>query len=156
MAVTDDAFYVMNEGLKDGTSNVSYNWKSGMFPWLDGDSSNRRYLRVVFNPTDNDATMDIRTYNDHDTSSPVAMNEWDGGDGVSVEDGATNAVANLKKTQHEDGNEPGMKIFPWAGKLPQMRGRPTRWVTFEILGNQSDDRIIVYEMEVGGVKAGSE
>ena len=151
MGVTNDAFYVCNEGLKDGTSNVSYNWKSGMFAWVESDQNTKRYFRVTFKPTNNDATLNIKKYDNHSTS-PAALNEWNGGDGVSIVQGATEAVANLKLTQHEDGDEPGSKSLPWSGKLPFLRGRPIRWVTCELSGEQSDDRIIIYEIEIGGVK----
>mgnify|MGYP003308738949 FL=1 len=80
------------------------------------------------------------------------MNEWDGGDGVTIENGETMAVANLKLGQKEDGEEPGSKYLPWSGSVPAVRGRPTRWVTCEISGFQGSDRIIVYELEVGGVQ----
>ena len=151
MGVTNDAFYVCNEGLKDGTSNVSYNWKSGMFAWVESDQNTKRYFRVTFKPTNNDATLNIKKYDNHSTR-PAALNEWNGGDGVSIVQGATEAVANLKLTQHEDGDEPGSKSLPWSGKLPFLRGRPIRWVTCELSGEQSDDRIIIYEIEIGGVK----
>ena len=151
MGVTNDAFYVCNEGLKDGTVNVDYSWKSGMFAWVESDQGTQRYFRVTFKPTTNAATMNIKKYDNHSTS-PVAMNEWDGGDGVSIVQDATQAVADLKLSQHADGDEPGSKVLPWSGKLPLLRGRPIRWVTFEIAGVQSSDRIIVYEIEIGGVK----
>ena len=151
MAATDAAFYVMNKGLKDGSSNISYSWKSGMFSWVESDQNTHRYFRVTFQPTTNDATMNIKKYDNHSTS-PVSMNEWDGGDGVTIEQDATQAVADLKLSQHADGDEPGSKILPWTGKLPLLRGRPVRWVSCEIAGEQSLDRIIVYEIEIGGVK----
>jgi len=151
MGVTNDSFYVCNEGLKDGDSNVAYNWKSGMFAWMESDQNTKRYFRVTFNPTINDATLSMKKYDNH-SSTPAVLNEWDGGDGVSIMQGATEAVANLKLTQHEDGDEPGSKSLPWSGKLPFLRGRPIRWVTCEITGEQSDDRIIIYEIEIGGVK----
>ena len=151
MAVKDAEFYVMNQGLKDGTTNVSYSWKSGMFSWVESDQNTHRYFRVTFKPTTNTATMNIKKYDNHSTS-PVSMNEWDGGDGVTIDQDATQAVADLKLTQHPDGDEPGSKVLPWTGKLPLLRGRPVRWVTCEIAGEQSLDRIIVYEIEIGGVK----
>ena len=151
MAVTDAAFYVMNKGLTDGAANVSYSWKSGMFSWVESDQGTQRYFRVTFKPTTNDATMNIKKYDNHSVS-PVAMNEWDGGDGVSIVQDATQAVADLKLSQHADGDEPGSKVLPWSGKLPLLRGRPVRWVSCEIAGEQSLDRIIVYEIEIGGVK----
>ena len=151
MGVTNDSFYVCNEGLKDGTSNIEYGWKSGMFSWVESDQGTQRYFRVTFKPTTNDATMNIKKYDNHSTS-PVAMNEWDGGDGVSIVQDATQAVADLKLSQHADGDEPGSKVLPWSGKLPLLRGRPVRWVTCEITGEQSLDRIIIYEIEIGGVK----
>ena len=151
MAATDAAFYVMNQGLTDGGSNVNYSWKSGMFSWVESDQGTQRYFRVTFQPTTNDATMNIKKYDNHSTS-PVAMNEWDGGDGVSIVQDATQAVADLKLSQHADGAEPGTKVLPWSGKLPLLRGRPVRWVTCEIAGAQSSDRIIIYEIEIGGVK----
>ncbi len=151
MGTTNDAFYVCNDGLKDGTTDVSYSWKSGMFAWAESAQDSKRYIRVTFNPTANDASLNISTYDNH-SSSPTAMNEWNGGDGVTVEEGSTKAVANLKLSQHEDGDEPGSKYLPWSGKLPFLRGRPTRWVTCEISGEQSEDRIIIYEIEIGGVK----
>ena len=151
MGATNDSFYVMNEGLKDGTSNISYNWKSGIFAWEESEQGVKRYLRVTYTPTVNDATLDIKKYDNHE-SVPVSMSGWDDGDGVSVIDGASKAVANLKLTQHADGNEPGSKVLPWSGKLPLLRGRPIRWVTCELAGEQSDDRIIIYEVEIGGVK----
>ena len=151
MGVTNDSFYVCNEGLKDGTSNIEYGWKSGMFSWVESDQGTQRYFRVTFKPTTNDATMNIKKYDNHSTS-PVAMNEWDGGDGVSIVQDATQAVADLKLSQHADGDEPGSKVLPWSGKLPLLRGRPVRWVTCEITGEQSEDRIIIYEIEIGGVK----
>jgi len=151
MAVTDAAFYVMNKGLTDGAANVSYSWKSGMFAWVESDQGTQRYFRVTFKPTTNAATMNIKKYDNHSTS-PVAMNEWDGGDGVSIVQDATQAVADLKLSQHADGDEPGSKVLPWSGKLPLLRGRPVRWVACELAGVQSSDRIIVYEIEIGGVK----
>ena len=151
MGVTNDKFYICNEGLKDGVENVAYSWKSGMFAWVESNQGTVRYIRITFNPTANDATMDISTYDNH-SLSPTIMNEWDGGDGVSVEEGATKAVADLKLSQHGDGDEPGSKYLPWSGRLPLLRGRPIRWVTCEIAGEQSDDRIIIYEIEIGGVK----
>ena len=151
MAATDAAFYVMNKGLTDGAANVSYSWKSGMFSWVESDQGTQRYFRVTFKPTTNTAVMNIKKYDNH-SASPVAMNEWDGGDGVSIVQDATQAVADLKLSQHEDGDEPGSKVLPWTGKLPLLRGRPVRWVTCEIAGVQSLDRIIIYEIEIGGVK----
>ena len=151
MGVTNDEFYVCNEGLKDGSDNISYNWKSGMFAWVESDQSTKRYFRVTFNPTANDATLNIKKYDNH-SATPAVLNEWNGGDGVSIVQGATEAVANLKLSQHEDGDEPGSKYLPWSGKLPFLRGRPIRWVTCELSGEQSDDRIIIYEIEIGGVK----
>tara|TARA_R100000458_G_scaffold36844_1_gene34294 strand:+ start:543 stop:3536 length:2994 start_codon:yes stop_codon:yes gene_type:complete len=155
MGSKNDNFYVMNEGLRDGGSsasnNITYSWKSGMFAWVESEGNTKRYIRVTFKPTTNDATMDIKKYDNHETS-PAVMHAWDDGDGVSVEDGANKAVANLKLTQHADGNEPGSKVLPWSGKLPLLRGRPIRWVTCELTGQQSLDRIIVYEIEIGGVK----
>jgi len=151
MGVTNDEFYVCNEGLKDGGSNISYSWKSGMFAWVESEQSTKRYFRVTFQPTTNDATLNIKKYDNH-SSTPAVLNEWDGGDGVSIIQGATEAVANLKLSQHEDGDEPGSKYLPWSGKLPFLRGRPIRWVTCELSGEQSEDRIIIYEIEIGGVK----
>jgi len=151
MGVTNDAFYICNDGLKDGTSNVSYNWKSGMFAWVESDQSTKRYFRITFSPTTNDAVLNIKKYDNH-SSTPATLNEWDGGDGVSIVQDATQAVANLKLSQHGDGDEPGSKYLPWSGKLPFLRGRPIRWVTCEITGEQSEDRIIIYEIEIGGVK----
>ena len=130
---------------------MSYSWKSGMFAWVESEQNTKRYFRGTFSPTTNDATMNILTYDNH-SSSPTVMREWNGGDGVSVEEGATKAIANLKLSQHEDGDEPGSKYLPWSGKLPLLRGRPVRWVTCEISGEQSLDRIIIYEIEIGGVK----
>ncbi len=151
MAATDAAFYVMNKGLTDGAASVSYSWKSGMFSWVESDQNTHRYFRVTFKPTTNTAVMNIKKYDNH-SASPVAMNEWDGGDGVSIVQDATQAVADLKLSQHADGDEPGSKVLPWTGKLPLLRGRPVRWVSCEIAGSQSLDRIIVYEIEIGGVK----
>ena len=151
MGTTNDAFYVCNDGLKDGTTDVSYSWKSGMFAWAESDQNTSRYIRITFSPTTNDAAMNISTFDNH-SSSPTVMNEWNGGDGVTVEEGATKAIADLKLSQHGDGDEPGSKYLPWSGKLPFLRGRPVRWVTCEIAGEQSDDRIIIYEIEIGGVK----
>ena len=158
MAATDAAFYVMNEGTRDNTTDVSYSWKSGIFSWVESSQGMTRYFKVTFQPTETDsATLNIKKYDNHDgflaSPVPVTMNEWDGGDGVSIATPYTQAVADLKLSQHADGNEPGCKILPWSGKLPLLRGRPIRWVTLEISGTQStNDRIIIYEIEIGGVK----
>ena len=130
---------------------VEWMWKSGMFKLVESDQQADRYFMVSFNPTSDDATLYFRKFDNH-SSSPVSMNEWDGGDGVTIENGDTRAVANLKLGQKEDGEEPGSKYLPWSGSVPAVRGRPTRWVTCEISGFQGSDRIIVYELEVGGVQ----
>ena len=129
---------------------VEWMWKSGMFKLVETDQTADRYFRVTFLPTTNDATMYFRKYDNH-SSAPVSMNEWNSGDGVSVEKDDTRAVANLKVSQ-DDGEEPGSKYLPWTGGVPSSRGRPIRWVTCEMSGFQGLDRIILYELEIGGVE----
>ena len=129
---------------------VEWMWKSGMFKLIDGESKTNRYFRVVFQPTISDSTLYFKKYDNH-SSSPVQMNEWDGGDGVTVEQDDIRAVANLKISQKEDAEEPGSKYLPWAAGIPSIRGNPVRWVTCEISGFQGLDRIQLYELEVGGV-----
>ena len=130
---------------------VEWMWKSGMFKLIEADQQADRYFMVTFNPTENDATLYFRKFDNH-SSAPTVMNEWNGGDGVSVEPNDTRAVANLKLSQKEDGDEPGSKYLPWSGSVPAVRGRPTRWVTCEMSGYQGQDRIVIYELEVGGVQ----
>lgn len=130
---------------------VEWMWKSGMFKLVEGESKTSRYFRVVFNPTLDDASLYFQKYDNH-SSSPVQMNEWDGGDGVSVAQGDTRAFANLKVSQKEDAEEPGIKYLPWSVGTPSVRGNPVRWVTCEMSGFQGTDRIQLYELEVGGVE----
>tara|TARA_R100000458_G_C8275855_1_gene251024 strand:- start:318 stop:3392 length:3075 start_codon:yes stop_codon:yes gene_type:complete len=130
---------------------VEWMWKSGMFKLAEGESKSTRYFRVVFQPTTNDASLYFKKYDNH-SSSPVQMNEWDNGDGVSIKQGDTRAIADLKISQKEDAEEPGIKYLPWSVGIPSVRGNPVRWVTCEMSGFQGLDRIQLYELEIGGVE----
>jgi hypothetical protein len=133
---------------------VRWRYRTPALRYVADSESNRRELRIVYKPTANPATLDVRRYFDHDASpvsAPVSQNDL--GMGFSWTQGSPDQVLDLSKTRTSLGNAVGFSEVVDDGFVED-RSQSNRWVSYELRGFQSLDQIQLLGLEFYGMESG--
>ena len=128
-------------------------FKTGLFRLIEKtDQDVRRDISAAFEPTTSDAEFFLELYTDHQTSPVTFHSDRNQQRGVTIARNATEAIADMKRTQRTGGDDPGMKTVPHSGRLDSSRLNPSRWIGFNLTVYQADDQITFYGFEIGGAQ----
>lgn len=123
---------------------VRWRYRPARFQWMPGEQNNPRRVRVMFQPVDEDATFDLRVYEDYN-ADPL---EWGvdrtsaQGNGVRMDEGEPDAVCDLTKSLgHIQIQMDGMREGNADGN---------RYVGIELQGYPNRDEIAFDEIVIEG------
>lgn len=126
---------------------VEWTWKSRRFRFVESKQQNARQARIVFTPTTNAATLDLRLYPNYTTTPLTYEASCRFGTGTTVEAGETDVVFTLT----QDGDNTGSLYANFDGRVWEACA-PDRFVTLELRGFQGDDAIRIHEIIIRGVE----
>jgi len=137
---------------------IPWRLKTGIFEFLTDDdrgggTANQRGIRLIYEPTTDAATLDIRRYMNHDTSAQNNSIDHRGSDGITGAADDPDRVVDIERDRSGLGDAVGMAWVPIAGgRVNRETQNSDRWITYELRGVQGSDRIELYRIEVHGVR----
>lgn len=149
--------------LPDTTSvyvigGVEWRWKSGLFKFTPRETSEVRRAKLAVEPTDKPGTIDIRTYYNHDKTPTEIQVPFDrqgtsstGSPTIPVEDVVWDIQRNPTTDNPDQGDFTGFRDHNFDdGFEDETEG--DRWVAIELRGFQGEDRIVLHELGIDGVR----
>jgi hypothetical protein len=134
---------------------VEWSFKGKQFQYAITDQEKKRSLRLTYQPTTNDNTLDIRRIVNADTSPVNQEIPWDQGDGVSWADDDPDMIVDLKSSRASVGgnvvNAPGFVRVEFDSNADDWTV-VDRWATFHLRGYAWKDAIKIYAMDVEGAQ----
>jgi hypothetical protein len=135
---------------------VPWQFKTGIMT-LGGRGQDANYatlqaMRVIFTPTSNDSTFDIRRYLDQDTS-PVTCDyvSESRGDYLRTELGSADTVVDMRRDRYTQANQAGFVAWRFGGhRVAPMLG--DRFCTFEFRGFQLAQPIVIHDLILNSVE----
>lgn len=128
---------------------IEYRFKTGLKKYAVDDEANMRAFRLAYQPTTNQANLDMRRYLNHNTTPEncISTNQfanvsWANGEPDYVVDlksartGSLQTASGFAKSEFNDGSNDNAII--------------DRWLACEIRGFQGDDRIELYNLDIQG------
>lgn len=151
----DDEIYLADEGLADEVGGVSqpiaWTWKSRRFALPVRETQADHELRIVFTPTTSNATVEAQVWYDHnaepETFVPLNTGRW----AHFSENDPTRIEFRLGREHFTEQENLGTAAVNLPGRL-SAEGSGQRYVVFELSGQQTDERIVIEEIELVGVE----
>jgi len=136
---------------------IAWNLKTGLMPFPDSmdvekaEEAITRGLRVTYQPTTNEAYINVRVFRDHATSASSNQIAVAPGTGVETSPSSADHTINIKRSRTALGDDPGTKLLRIEeGRLDPYTDH-NRWIAWELRGIQGADQIEVLEAEAHGV-----
>jgi len=158
---TDGGFFVKPEGLIDivvgggmdaAPSPISYEFRTG--PGRLKDEGGSRTIGVLYHPTVNDSTLQVRLhYNNSSTPRANAISS-DRGNGFTTTLGSTAATLNMKKAQSL-GEANGFAKAYYAGRQDDRSSGGDRHIAVAVAGTQAattGNSVVIYGITVEGAE----
>lgn len=131
---------------------IEWSCKTGIFDYINADRHTQHGARVIYQPTPTAGKFDIRRYLDHRaTPENWAVSMPDTGDSVETTADNPDAVVNMLSTKDSPGQATGYVRLPLNVGMDD-ETLSTRFSAIEMRGYQGDDPIVIYELEMEGVK----
>jgi len=124
---------------------IRWNFRSTWLPWVMDEDYNERFFKLVFEPTVQDCTLDMRLWEDFAAASqPWSTNISSAqGDGVRTQEGAGDLVVDLKR--------PNGVVTKRFGGNRELFLSGSRYAQLELAGFTNQDQVTVYQFTFGGV-----
>lgn len=137
--------------LPDTTSvyqvgGISWRWKSSRRTWAELQQNAPRRIEVSFRPLDNDATFDLRLYNNY-SGTPIT---WDA-DYASADHGGIKAVAQETDLVCDLTTEEGAVQQDMSG-WRDLRGSGWRYLNVELKGVQNQEQVVIDGVIIEGAR----
>jgi hypothetical protein len=136
---------------------IPWSMRTGLLPFPDSHDVEKaelaiqRGLRLVYEPTSDTQTLDVRLYRDHATTPSTNQIATNHGMGITTSAGSSDAVLDVSASRSSLGRDSGTKwLAIEEGRLDPATSH-NRWAAWELRGVQIGDRIEIYEIEALGV-----
>lgn len=150
LGAEDDQIVVTGEGLTDLDQPIPWSHRSGLLEFPRSETWNKRSVRLIYEPTTTENTLDIQLYRNHDPAPQAMRVDQSRGTGVITVKGSSRITVDLQRTQSTLDQDAGFKEFQFGG-LTDDRSQGARWVGIDLSGEQEEEAITVYAIEVDGV-----
>ena len=137
---------------------IPYTLKTGLLSYPDSadvekaEGAINRGMRIVYRPTTNAATLNVRVFNDHNTTASNNAIGVTQGNGITTTPGDPDTALDVKRSRSDKGDDPGTQWCSLGEGRLQPHERHNRFVGWQLNGVQTADQIVVYDIEVQGVK----
>lgn len=123
---------------------IGWRWLSGRFQWYPSEASTSRAARIKFAPLPNDATFDLRVYEDFSETPNVWQRDEEQTDGVATEMDSPDLVCDLTKANGRiavrmDGGDEG-------------NSEATDLMAVELEGVANQDQVKIRQVLIEGVE----
>lgn len=146
---TQGGSFLKNSGLTDSGTAVPYAVKTGNLPLAKGNAN--RSIDVIYDPTQQDATLNLRMYYNGSASPRENAITSDRGGGFVTTSGSTSATLNMNVSRSSLGAANGHARAYFAGHLDDRSAGGDRHVSVELAGSQSSDAVKLHAVTIEGV-----
>lgn len=129
---------------------IPWAWRGGIHELVETTERNRREYRLAFEPTENAASFDVRSYLNH-SKTPVEGKQLSTQSNiVSFTPGSPDAVVNITRDLTH-GESPGAVDFQYGGTSTSKGALSDRYSSIELRGFQGKDEVKIYDVKERGV-----
>jgi hypothetical protein len=128
---------------------IQWQHKGGMLQFPVSGTKNKRSVNLFFDPTTNPATLDLRLYQNYNSTPISNVIAETRRPGVSTTAASPDVVFNMQSAYDAYDVNPGYNEYYYAG-LTEDRLPTWRYTTVELRGFQTLDPITIYQYEVQG------
>lgn len=133
---------------------IAWVYKTGMLTFAPVEKDIQRMIGIVFTPTTDENTFDVRRYINHEASPEnYPLGYQISPSLLTREQGDPNLVVNMKLQRSARAKSAGYAEVLFSGVTPE-RFEGERFVTLELRGYQGDDRIVINDLVFQGMLLG--
>ena len=134
---------------------ISWSFKTKLLAYFVADLEKNRSLRLTYQPTTYDASLDIRRILNHNSTAENNAIDFDQGDGLTMTNSDPDAVLNLKSSESTLAGTslvaPGFCRMEFDSNADD-QAVIDRWVQFHLRGYGYREAIKLFALDVEGVK----